>query len=403
VSTGFDSGNMTGQTPFIAFQDSESASKVDTIEELRLPKGSIADDLFRTPWKFDFFQTVSLLQDLAEQNQGQSDPASRIGQFALPSEESVRFTVPHTTAFPTAAVPEIRWNSQQRRAAVEVNFIGLTGPSGVLPDSYNDRLRDISRLPKHRDRNALRDWLDNFNHRLISLFYGAWAKYRFPIKTRSSRIRRTGGNQEPAGIHVALAAIAGLDRSVIDNDDATDPQSPKIDRDEWLGLAGVLAQRPMNVTNLTAALERCLGVDINIVEFQGCWLDVDQDTQSRLGVENHQLGMNVVLGERIRTRQQRILIEVGPLDQSDFHRFLPPSEANAGDGYLRLQQLVEVFVGPTLQFDIRPILKIQQSMEVELTAERFGNRLGIDSWLGQPLGSDVAADAVFAGRSETAA
>jgi type VI secretion system protein ImpH len=376
---------------------------VEAIEDFRLPKGSIADNLFRTPWKFDFFQTVSLLQDLAEQNQGQSDPASRIGQFALPSEESVRFTVPHTTAFPTAAVPQIRWNSQQRRVDVEVNFIGLTGPSGVLPEPYNDRLRDISSSAKHAERDALRDWLDNFNHRLISLFYGAWAKYRFPIKTRSRLVRRSGGNQEPAGIHVALAAIAGLDRSVINNDDENEHQSSKIDRDEWLGLAGVLAQRPMNVTNLTSALERCLGVDINIVQFQGCWLDIDQDTQSRLGVENHQLGTNVVLGERIWTRQQRILIEVGPLDQHDFQRFLPPSETNPADGYLRLRQLVEVFVGSTLQFDIRPILKINQPTEVELTAEHSGSRLGIDSWLGAPLGSDVAADAVFAGRSETAA
>jgi len=401
VSTGFDLGNLSVPTPLIAVQESESTFTVHTIDELRLPKGSIAENLFRTPWKFDFFQTVSLLQDLAEQNQGQSGPGCRIGQFALPSEESVRFTVPHSTAFPVATVPEIRWSSEQGRAVVEVNFIGLTGPSGVLPEPYNDRLRDISRSGKHAERGALRDWLDNFNHRLISLFYSAWAKYRFPIKTRSRLVRSSGENQQPAGIHVALAAIAGLDRSVIDNGDANDRQAPKIDRDEWLGLAGVLAQRPMNVANLTAALERCLGVAINIVEFQGCWLDVDQDIQARLGVENHQLGMNVVLGERIWTRQQRILIEIGPLGQHEFERFLPPSETNPGDGYLRLRELVEVFVGPTLQFDIRPILKIQEPIEIELTAEHFGNRLGIDSWLGAPVGVDVTADAVFSGRNET--
>lgn len=402
MSTGFESSSLIDATSHFPLPTAESESMVDAFEELRLPKGSIADNLFRTPWKFDFFQTVSLLQDLAEQNQSLDEPACRIGQFALPSEECVRFTVPHTTAFPTAAVPQIRWNSQQRRAAVEVNFIGLTGPSGVLPEPYNDRLRDIARSAKHAERGALRDWLDNFNHRLISLFYGAWAKYRFPTKTRSGLKRQNAGRQEPVGIHVALGAIAGLDRSVLDNH-TSEEQSPKIDRDEWLGLAGVLAQRPMNVTNLTAALERCLGVDIKIVQFQGCWLDVDQDTQSRLGIENHQLGMNAVLGERIWTRQQRILIEVGPLEPDDFDRFLPPSETNPADGYARLRELVEVFVGSTLQFDIRPILKIRQPMEVELTAEHFGNRLGIDSWLGTPLGIEVAGDAVFAGRSEDAA
>lgn len=402
MNTGFDSGNLTVPTPLLPIPADQRASMVEAADELRLPKGSIADNLFRTPWKFDFFQTVSLLQGIAEQSQGQADPVCRVGHFAVPSEECVRFTVPHTTAFPTAAVPQIRWNSQQRRAAVEVNFIGLTGPSGVLPEPYNDRLRDISRSAKHADRGALADWLDNFNHRLISLFYAAWAKYRFPTKKRTTVIQTNGGNQDPAGIHVALAAIAGLDRSVIDDDTNRD-LTPKVGRDEWLGLAGVLAQRPMNVVNLTAALERCLGVQIKIVQFQGCWLEVDEDTQSRLATQNHQLGMNAVLGDRIWTRQQRILIEVGPLDQCDFARFLPPSDASPADGYLRLKELVEVFAGATLQFDIRPILKIQQPMEVELTGDHCGNRLGIDSWLGAPQGSDVAADAVFAGRSEFAA
>ena len=32
---------------------------------------------------------------------------------------------------------------------------------------------------KGPERNALRDWLDLFNHRIVSLFYRAWEKYRF--------------------------------------------------------------------------------------------------------------------------------------------------------------------------------------------------------------------------------
>ncbi|HBJ33808.1 MAG TPA: type VI secretion system baseplate subunit TssG [Planctomycetaceae bacterium] len=396
MSTGIDSSNIAAVSSIVTIQVGESESGDHAIEDLRLPKGSVADNLFRRPWKFDFFQTVTLLQGFAEQKQQDDEPFCRIAQFTLPSEECVRFTVPHTTAFPTAAVPQIRWDDHQNRASVEVNFIGLTGPSGVLPEPYNDRLRDISRSAKHAERGALRDWLDNFNHRLISLFYGAWAKYRFSAKTRSGLIRKSPANQEPAGIHVALAAIAGLDRSVIDDRTDSD-QTPKIDRDEWLGLAGLLAQRPMNVSNLTSALERCLGVDINIVQFQGCWLDVDQETQSRLGIENDQLGVNAILGERIWTRQQRILIEVGPLGRADFNRFLPPSQTNPADGYLRLRELVEVFVGSALQFDIRPILKIQQPVEIELSVQDVASRLGIDSWLGTPLGREVAGDAVFAG------
>jgi len=399
VSPGLDSLS-TSSHPLPLVRASEEPASYKSVDAMRLPSGSIASELFHKPWKFDFFQTVSLLQQIA--SQGNDHPSSPVGQFAQPDEEAVRFTVSHNTAFPSAPTAKIQWEAEERRASVEVNFIGLTGPSGVLPEPYNDRLRDIARSAKHSDRNALRDWLDNFNHRLISLFYGAWTKYRFPIKTRRSFGQRVDRKPEPAGIHVALAALAGLDRSPIEDRNGSD-RLPKIDREEWLGLAGLLTQRPMNVTNLNAALVQCLGVDVNIVQFQGSWLELEAETQCRLGVDRHQLGVNTVLGERIRSRQQRILIEIGPLAAGDFERFLPPSEIHPADGYLRLRELVEVFVGSTLQFDIRPTLRLEEPVEVQLTAERFGNRLGIDSWLGSPLGTDIASDAVFAGRSEAAA
>lgn len=399
MSSGIDSMSTTTDPMMMPSVVVESRGK-DSIDDLRLPSGSVAGELFRKPWKFDFFQAVSLLHEFA--SRCKKSPSSRVGEFCPPSEESVRFTVPHTTAFPTAATSSIDWVADEQRVSMQVNFLGLTGPSGVLPEPYNDRLRDISRTAKHSQRNALRDWLDNFNHRLISLFYSAWTKYRFPIKTRKDLGNDSDHKTEPAGIRVALAAVAGLDRSIVDHCGDTHP-SQRIDRDEWLAMAGLLAQRPMNAANLTAALKQCLGVDIRIHQFQGCWLELETPTQLRLGVENHQLGSSAVLGDRVWTRQQRILIEVGPLSADEFARFLPPSESHLADGYLRLRKLVEVFVGPSLEFDIRPILKIDRPLEALLTAAPLGNRLGIDSWIGSPVGKGSADDAVFAGRSESAA
>ena len=60
---------------------------------------------------------------------------------------------------------------------MKVNFMGLTGPEGVMPLYYTALLADRTRAG---DLSAV-DFFDLFNHRIISLFYLAWEKYRFSV------------------------------------------------------------------------------------------------------------------------------------------------------------------------------------------------------------------------------
>jgi type VI secretion system protein ImpH len=371
------------------------------LEPLRLPAGAIGREIFEAPGKFDFFEAVLLLQKIAADFK--SGPNLPVGGFARPAQECLRFSVPHCQAFPTSTIQSICWDAEQSRPIVNVNFMGLTGPSGVLPRVYNERLQKIESVSRQSERYALRDWLDNFNHRLISLFFDAWCKYRFPVAMRRQMIEQTQG-QGPVLIRVALSAFAGLKTATSAASEVGSTGAsvdvafrPAMDRDELLSLAGLLAQRPMNVSNLHAAAERCLGVPIHIEQFDGCWLELEADSQTRLGESGCQLGQDAILGERIWSRQQKIRIDVGPLKPADFRRFLPPTAEHPADGYQRLCELIRVCVGHSLNFDIHPVLQLEENLDLELSAERSAVRLGIDSWLGTPLGTAVSGDAVFSG------
>lgn len=378
-------------------------------DRLRLPEGTVARELLRHPWKFDFFEAVLILQQFAGNRGGNG--AAPLGRFSQPSREAMRFAVPDSLVFPGSTIQAVEWDFEDDRPQVRVNFMGLTGPSGILPSTYTERLQWAHSGRRHRERYALRDWLDTFHHRLLSLFFDAWTKYRFPIAIRRQRIEFEGKRSKPVLVRVALAAIGGLDPTTagvqpsrLDVPAASAPSHDpsresggRTARDEWLGVAGLLAQRPMNVASLEAILRRSLGVPIRVRQFRATWLGLEPESRTALGQANARLGADAVLGERIRSRSQKIRIEVGPLSAEAFRRFLPPTDTGCGDGYRRLVELARISVGPSIEFEIRPLLKIESPLEVSLNGDEHALRLGIDSWMGSPEGTSVAADATFAG------
>src|SRR5205807_1948138 len=150
--------------------DAVTASVLGWTEERSAgPRLSVADRLFAEPFAFRFFQAVRLLERL--------DPKRLpVGRSARPEKEVVRFVAHLSLSFPPSELFDLRPGEGDAPPQMTVSFMGLTGPSGILPRHYTERLLRLEREGKGPEIGAFRGWLDLFNHRLISLFFRAWEK-----------------------------------------------------------------------------------------------------------------------------------------------------------------------------------------------------------------------------------
>src|SRR5262249_13634518 len=141
-----------------------------------------------------------------------------------------------------------------------VTFMGLTGPKGVLP-SYFTRL--LLRRLRAKDP-TLRDFFDLVNHRRISLFYRAWAKYRFPIALERAR---SGELTRDAAFPRCLFSLVGLGP-------AGQRGRHELDDHTFIFYGGLFAHHPRSAVALEGMLGYQFGLPVRIEQFRGQWLNL---------------------------------------------------------------------------------------------------------------------------------
>jgi len=370
---------------------------------------SIAQRLREEPYIFDFFQAVRLLGLLHR------DP--RTGQPSI-GAQAVRFRALISMVFPPSAIHEITpAEGPDGKPTMYVTFMGLTGPSGVLPRHYTEMQMQLARLSKESEKYALRDWFDLFNHRLLDLFYRAWEKYRFFMAYE----RAEYGNREPDAFSTCLFSLIGIGLPTLRNrlrasewsshsviSHLAEDEAPyqerilsQIDDLAMLRYGGVLSQRHRSAVGLAGILEDYFEMPVKVKQFQGQWLTFEKIEQSRLGMlgANSTLGVDVVVGQRSWDVQAKIRIRLGPLDYWKFTEFLPDRSAiERRKAFFMLVHLVRFYVGQALDFDVQLILKARQVPACRLNRhDDVGARLGWNTWIvSRPLPKD-AEDVVLEG------
>lgn len=296
-------------------------------------------------------------------------PRVRPGEPGRPEDERVRFATNPSLGFPPSEVESVVWSGPEgnERATITVNFMGLHGQASPLPLCYaQEMLWDLQEPEGQRQR----DFLDLFNHRMLSLLFRARQKYRY-----AQRFDRTGGDE----FSRRVLALVGLDDEEVRA--ASGARFEQILR----GL-GVLANRHRSASGLEDMLRASFpGIDVSVLSCvsrrlpipvdQRLYLKAPRRTAPRRGDALTGLGRDTCVGTTRVDSSSTFRVALGPMDFPEFRRFLPGEP-----DFDSLAALTRLYVQEPLDFDVELQLRPSQRPAQRL-APMDGLRLGQTSWL----------------------
>lgn len=317
---------------------------------------TLLDALEAKPWAHDFFAVLRRVQALTPQ-------APRWGEAARPGQEALRLGQEPELDFAPAALAKLQ-REGRTVPRLGVRFFGLLGPQGPMPLHITEYARD--RAHNHGDATLAR-FLDVFHHRMLALFYRAWAETQ-PVVQRD----------RPAEDRYAawLGSSIGLSPATAGRDSI--PDSAKLYQ------AGLLGGRSRHPEGLTKLLSHYFGVPVQVHSHVPHLMRIEPEDRSHLGHARNRaernraaaasLGSQATLGNKLWDRQYKFRIELGPLTLAQYHAFLPGSPA-----WQQLRDWVRLYAGLDLLWEVQLGLR-----HGDVGSMRLGQqlRLGLTSWLG---------------------
>jgi type VI secretion system protein ImpH len=376
---------------------------------------TLLDVLWSEPYRFEFFAALRIFSRLAE-----NDP--RAADEPRTAHDRILFRAHQSLSFPASEIWDLkRPDDLERLAEMTVAFFGLTGPMGALPRPYSVLIMERIRKKDF----ALRDFLDIFNHRLITIFAKAGEKYRYylthELASARERWRRMQGPQKLRGFLLEergridlfsqiLLDLGGLGTPLLRyKDSVRNAPAPRLAiADTTLRyFSGHLAQTHRTGVALARILSEYFRAAVQIIPFVGQWiqLPVEHQTcmrrrdlgalsgaQQPVGVcADPRLGHNTVVGSRVWEVQGRFRVRLGPLSFEQFQHFLP-----IGGKYRSLAHFVRLFVGAAFDFDVQPVLEGREVPWCQMGATGArAPRLGWNTWIRNQEFSQPVDDAIF--------
>ena len=316
--------------------------------------------LFDEFYRVSFFQAVQLLETAFAGEK-------TLGEALSPAQEAVRFSVKPGLSFPASDISDLSRAEDDGPIRMQVAFMGMTGPSGVLPSWYTTLAMERTGVKDF----ALASFLDLFHHRLISLFYLAWKKNFFIAHYRPE----AGDRYSRYFLSLLGLGTKGL----------ADKVGYPLESLVFCG--GLLSRQVASAGAIEAVVEYCLGVRASVAQFLDRTIEIEPEERTRIGAANSSLGIDAVCGSRAWECQTRFRIDLEPVRYTVFLRLLP-----SGDLLKPLFSLVRYIVGTEFEFEIRPYLRREEIPPCELgLVSATAPRLGWSTWI-TPLEGTLAED-----------
>ena len=300
----------------------------------------LIEDVFENAPKYEFYQVLRLLESGWYGH----------GQVGKGLDKWLRMRPAPEISFPAADVRRCNFDDNGQ-VDLELNFMGLYGVDAPVPHYITEYIaRD------DESSEAMRAFLDVFSHRIYSLFYQSWKKYR-PFVDLDS---------EDSAYLDYVIALSG--ETLNDND--------KVE----LGFAGTMGSRVRNGTSLGGMLSEYMGdVPAKVKEFVPRWVKID--SESFVGGEGHQameLGDNTILGDEVLDISGKIDIRIGPMEVTEVKNMLP-----GRPDAIELGNLIQRYLDPTLDFDLVLIVKPSSVLGMQLGSDDV--MLGWSTWVGYQM------------------
>lgn len=329
--------------------------------ETRTTQSDLDASLQKEPTRYGFFQVMRLLECAYKEK-------ARFGQSQRPSQEPpIRLGQDISLTFEASTLTSFSRRKQGLMPLLKQRFLGLFGTNGPMPTHLTEYIHE--RIHYHRD-HTLAGFADMFHHRMVCLFYRAWANTE-PVVSFD--------RPETDRFSTYIGSLAGFGATTLRERDAM----PDLAKFHYTGF---LSSRSNSAEGLRALLTDYFRLTVSVEQFVGEWLTIQPSDLTRLGESplTGELGCSVILGSHVWGCQHKFRIRFDALNLNEYLSLLP-------DGY-RLEQLVAIirnYSGDELSWDVNLVLKKDQVPSSQLGET---THLGWTSWLGERSSNHDADD-----------